>query len=148
MIFLIVMLCCVCVCSVSCTMLYFNKKKIPADVKDPDEILHHTPWYWLQNIFFSIFISVLIIIAVATACNNEEAKRLYDETENLNLYVEVIDESDNEYLRYHFWNKVYIHNSNVDRLRAIPENRWYGRFIFHPELYENIPYVNFSLNGG
>ena len=148
MIFLIVMLCCVCVYSVSCTMLYFNKKKIPADVKDPNGILRHTPWYWLQSSSFSIFLSVLILVVVATACDNNEAKRLYDESENLNLYVEVISESDNEYLRYHFWNKVHTHNSRVDKWRTTPENMWYGRFIFHPELYENIPYVNFSLNGG
>lgn len=148
MIFLIIMLCCVGIFSLSCAMLYFNKKKIPADVRDPNEILRHTPWYWLQSISFSIFISVLIITTVATACANYDARRLYNETENLNLYVEVISESDNEYLRYHFWNKVHIHNSNVDRLRVTPENMWYGWFIFHPELYENIPYVNFSLNGG
>lgn len=148
MIFLIIMLCCAGIFSLSCAMLYFNKKKIPADVKYPNDILHRTPWYWLQNFSFSFFISALILVAVAIACANGEAKRLYDETENLNLYVEVVGESDNEYLRYHFWNKVHTHNSNVDRLRVTPENMWYGRFIFHPELYENIPYVNFSLNGG
>ena len=148
MIFLIVMLCCIGILSVSYTMLYFNKKKIPADVKDPNEILRHTLWYRLQSLSSSIFILVLIIVAVATGCDHTEAKRLYDESENLNLYVEVISESDNEYLRYHFWDKVHTHNSRVDKWRTTPENIWYGRFIFHPELYENIPYVNFSLNGG
>ena len=148
MIIFITMMISILVVVIAWMMLSYNKGKIPADVKDPESVLKNTCWYKIKYVFTVFLIFIILFITIIVSCSNTEAKRLYDESENLSLYVEVINESDNEYLRYNFWNEVHAHNSKVDLYRSMPENIWFGWFIPHPELYENILYVNFSLNGG
>ena len=148
MIYFIIMACLLAVVIFAGAMLHVEKQKIPADVVDKSAVLRKTVWFNICGVatvaFIGVFISLISILGISSA----EASRLYDESETLNLYVDMVSESDNEYMRYHFWNEVKVHNSRVDYFRTYPESKWCGWFILDDTKYENIPYVNFSLNGG
>ena len=148
MIFFIVLCAFLTLAIFSAALLYIERQKIPADVKDPHEVLKHSKWYKCCHASVIMFFGILIGLLIALGCVSSETNRLYDEADTLNLYVETISESDNEYLRYHFWNEVMTHNRDVDNYNDIPDNKWYGWFILNDERYENLPYVNFTLNGG
>ena len=148
MIFFIILCCFLALAIFSAALLYIERQKIPADVKDPHEVLKNTKWYkccWASTV---MFFGILIGLLIALGCTSSEANRLYDEADTLNLYVDTVSASDNEYMRYHFWNEVMTHNRTVDNYKDTPDNKWYGWFILNDEKYENLPYVNFTLNGG
>ena len=148
MVFFIILCCFLALAIFSAALLYIERQKIPADVKNPHEVLAKTKWYKVCQSSSIMFFGLLIGILIALSCISADANRLYDEADTLNLYVDTIRASDNEYMRYHFWNEVMTHNRTVDNYKDTPDNKWYGWFILDDEKYENLPYVNFALNGG
>ncbi len=77
---------------------------------------------------------------------NDKVTVLKEAHSNLTLYQPLVEETDNEYIRYNFFNEVNEYNEMYDEVVEIAANRWYGGLI--PKHWSaDIDIIVFRLNG-
>lgn len=65
---------------------------------------------------------------------------------DLTLYQPLVEETENEYIRYNFFNEVNEYNEKYDEVVEIAANKWYGALV--PKHWNtNIDTIEFRLNG-
>ena len=99
--------------------------------------------------FFGIaaaIISTLLAILVF-ASSSGVADSLVAEYEELSLYSEVVEESDNEYIRFDFNDRVKTYNARVKRYKKNSENIFLEDFYKIEDL-KNAKEIEFELRTG
>lgn len=107
-------------------------------------------WIWLNKVIlvaaaFAIALGTLSIVAGAV-CNND-INDLRAESEHINLYYNTVLYSDNEYVRFDFYQRVQDYNDSYAELQAKSKSIWIG--AFYPQNWDaEILPIEFLLNSG
>ena len=123
---------------------YFYQKRVPADVNP----LTVKPVRFTRyiGIFFAI---VFAIVSASAAIDVVVVDGLVDqanaEYDNLMIYYDMVNETDNEYIRYHYYSDVRVYNNKVENLKNRP-NGFTGPLI-KKEKVETLQYIDFTLKG-
>jgi hypothetical protein len=77
---------------------------------------------------------------------NNKVTALKETYSDLTLYQPLVKETDNEYIRYNFFNEVNEYNEMYDEVAEIAANGWYGGLV--PKHWNiDIDTIDFRLNG-
>lgn len=83
-----------------------------------------------------------LITMLATPSTSE----VYEEYKELITYKTVIQNTDNEYVRYDFYEKICDWNEGYEQWEKDRKNPWISWFI--TDRYKNCSYIDFPLNQG
>lgn len=99
--------------------------------------------------FFGIAVALLsVVLAVMVfASSSGVADSLVAEYEELSLYSEVVEESDNEYIRFDFNDRVETYNARIKRYKKNSENIFLEDFYKIEDL-KNAKEIEFELRTG
>ena len=107
-------------------------------------------WVWLNRVIlvaaaFAIALGTLSIVAGAVCDNDINALRA--ESEHINLYYNTVLYSDNEYVRFDFYQRVQDYNDSYAEFQAKSKSIWIG--AFYPKNWDaEILPIEFLLNSG
>ena len=83
---------------------------------------------------------------VGCACNATNKQATFsDEYNQLKLYQYTVETSDNEYLRFDYYNRVQEWNEKYDTYTKLESNSWVSWFLFEPMKY--CGRIDFELHG-
>lgn len=103
----------------------------------------------IKNIFAAAMFVALIIGAFSFVLGNSfsnEVVELKDTYNHLTIYQPLVEETENEYIRYNFFNDVNEYNKQYERVEAIANNKWYGALV--PKHWNtDVNPIEFRLNG-
>ena len=107
-------------------------------------------WVWLNKV---ILVAAVLAIALGTVsivagavCNNDISS-LRAESEYINLYYNTVLYTDNEYVRFDFYQRVQDYNSSYAELQEKSQSIWIGAFYPRDWDTEILP-IEFWLNSG
>lgn len=107
-------------------------------------------WAWLNKV---ILVAAVLAIALGTVsivagavCNNDISS-LKAESEYINLYYNTVLYTDNEYVRFDFYQRVQDYNSSYAELQEKSQSIWIGAFYPRDWDTEILP-IEFWLNSG
>ena len=107
-------------------------------------------WAWLNKVILiaaalAIALGTLSIVAGAV-CNNDVSS-LKAESEYINLYYNTVLYTDNEYVRFDFYQRVQDYNASYAELQEKSQSIWIGAFYPRGWDTEILP-IEFWLNSG
>ena len=107
-------------------------------------------WAWLNKVILiaaalAIALGTLSIVAGAV-CNNDVSS-LKAESEYINLYYNTVLYTDNEYVRFDFYQRVQDYNDSYAELQEKSQSVWIGAFYPKGWDTEILP-IEFLLNSG
>lgn len=107
-------------------------------------------WIWLNQIIlvaaaFAIVFGTVSVIA-KTVCEND-INALKAESDHITLYYNIVNESDNEYVRFDFYQRVKDYNIRYTNLQNNTKSVWIG--AFYPKDWDSeISLIDFMLRTG
>lgn len=104
-------------------------------------------WETAQGIGICAAVFAIIIAGVICIGSIGVADSIVVENKELLLYEEAIEDSDNEYVRFDFMEKVENHNARIRRYKRNSENIWLGSF-YPVEDLQGIEEIDFELRTG
>lgn len=104
-------------------------------------------WEALQGIGICSAVIAIIIAGVAGVGSIGVADSIVVENKELLLYEEAIENSDNEYVRFDFMEKIENHNARIRRYERNSENIWLESFYPIEDL-QGIEEIEFELRTG
>ena len=107
-------------------------------------------WVWLNKVIlvaaaFALVLGTVSIVAGAV-CDND-ISTLKAESEHINLYYNTVLYTDNEYVRFDFYQRVQDYNSSYAELQEKSKSIWIGAFYPQGWDTEVLP-IEFLLNSG
>jgi hypothetical protein len=107
-------------------------------------------WVWLNKTILVVAALALVLGAVSivagAVCDNN-VSALKAESEHINLYYNTILYTDNEYVRFDFYQRVQDYNNSYTELQEKSQSIWIG--VFHPRGWDTeILPIEFLLNSG
>lgn len=107
-------------------------------------------WVWLNKVIlvaaaFALVLGTVSVIAGAV-CDND-INNLKAESEHINLYYNTVLYTDNEYVRFDFYQRVQDYNSSYAELQEKSKSIWIGAFYPKDWDTEILP-IEFLLNVG
>lgn len=107
-------------------------------------------WVWLNKVIlvaaaFALVLGTISVIAGAV-CDND-INNLKAESEHINLYYNTVLYTDNEYVRFDFYQRVQDYNSSYAELQEKSKSIWIGAFYPKGWDTEILP-IEFLLNSG
>ncbi len=103
----------------------------------------------LKNVFAAAMFVALMIGVFSFVLNrnfNSEVVALKDTYNNLTIYQPLVEETENEYIRYNFFIDVNEYNKQYEKVKAIANNKWYGALV--PKHWNtDVELIEFKLNG-
>lgn len=107
-------------------------------------------WVWLNKVIlvaaaFALVLGTVSVIAGAV-CDND-INNLKAESEHINLYYNTVLYTDNEYVRFDFYQRVQDYNSSYAELQKKSKSIWIGAFYPQGWDTEVLP-IEFLLNSG
>ncbi len=107
-------------------------------------------WAWLNRIIYTMLALTLIFGVLATVahgvCNNR-FEALEAEAAYINLYYNTVFFSDNEYVRFDFYQRVLDYNATYEQLEKDANSAWIGIF-FPADWNTRVTSIDFTLNSG
>jgi glucan phosphoethanolaminetransferase (alkaline phosphatase superfamily) len=107
-------------------------------------------WVWLNKI---ILIAAILAFAfgnvsiVARAVCENDISTLKAEYEHITLYYNIVNESDNEYVRFDFYQRIKDYNVRYMNLQNNTKSAWIG--AFYPKGWDSeIGLIDFMLRTG
>lgn len=107
-------------------------------------------WAWLNKV---ILVAAVLAIALGTVsivagavCSNDISS-LKAESEYINLYYNTVLYTDNEYVRFDFYQRVQDYNASYTELQEKSQSIWIGAFYPRDWDTEILP-IEFWLNSG
>ena len=99
--------------------------------------------------FFGIAAAIIstLFAVIIFASSSGVADSLVAEYEELNLYSEVVEISDNEYIRFDFNDRVKTYNARINRYKKNSENIFFEDFYKIEDL-KNAKEIEFELRTG
>ena len=104
-------------------------------------------WEALQGFGLCAAVIAIIIAGVVGAGSIGAADSIVVENKELLLYKEAIENSDSEYVRFDFMEKVENHNARLRRYERYSENIWLESFYPIEDL-QGIKEIEFELRTG
>lgn len=99
----------------------------------------------------SVGLAICITFAVVCGCVGNGARRdaawLKTESADIQLYYNTIVYSDNEYVRYNFYDRVMEYNRFYEAYQEAVENPWTS-WLFDESILTECTPIEFSLNTG
>lgn len=107
-------------------------------------------WVWLNKVIlvaaaFALVLGTVSVIAGAV-CDND-INNLKAESEHINLYYNTVLYTDNEYVRFDFYQRVQDYNDSYAELQEKSKSIWIGAFYPKGWDTEILP-IEFLLNSG
>ena len=107
-------------------------------------------WVWLNKVIlvaaaFALVLGTVSIVA-GVVCDND-ISTLKAEAEHINLYYNTVLYTDNEYVRFDFYQRVQDYNSSYTELQEKSKSIWIGAFYPKGWDTEVLP-IEFLLNSG
>ena len=107
-------------------------------------------WVWLNKVIlvaaaFALVLGTVSIVAGAV-CDND-ISTLKAESEHINLYYNTVLYTDNEYVRFDFYQRVQDYNNSYAELQEKSKSIWIGAFYPKGWDTEILP-IEFLLNSG
>ena len=107
-------------------------------------------WVWQNKVIlvaaaFALVLGTVSVIAGAV-CDND-INNLKAESEHINLYYNTVLYTDNEYVRFDFYQRVQDYNSSYAELQEKSKSIWIGAFYPKGWDAEVLP-IEFLLNSG
>ena len=107
-------------------------------------------WVWLNQIILVTaalaFVFGAASIVAGVVCEND-INALKAESEHISLYYNIVNESDNEYVRFDFYQRVKDYNVRYTNLQNNTKSVWIG--AFYPEGWDSeIGLIDFMLRTG
>ena len=107
-------------------------------------------WVWLNKVIlvaaaFALVLGTVSVIAGAV-CDND-INNLKAESEHINLYYNTVLYTDNEYVRFDFYQRVQDYNISYAELQEKSKSIWIGAFYPKGWDTEVLP-IEFLLNSG
>lgn len=114
------------------------------------EIIVKPHWAWLRR----VIIAMLVLSEVCGAATGiiigggrGEINNLKAEYDKLTLYQTVVEQTDNEYVRFDFYQSVMEYNKKYEKVVDTAQSIWFG--ALYPKYWaEQIAPIEFYLNGG
>lgn len=107
-----------------------------------DKICEYIQFCGITVATISATIAIMIFVASIGVANS-----LVAEYEELNLYSEVVETSDNEYIRFDFNDKVKNYNARINQYKKDSKNIFYKSFYKIEDL-KNAEEIEFELRTG
>lgn len=114
------------------------------------EIIFKPHWAWLRRVIVAM-IALAVICGIATGIviggGHGEINHLKAEYDKLTLYQTVVEQTDNEYVRFDFYQSVMEYNKKYEKVVDTAQSIWFG--VLYPKGWaEQIAPIEFYLNGG
>lgn len=107
-------------------------------------------WVWLNKVIVAALVIACafgILSGFMSAACQGQVDNLRDEAKAILLYYNTINESDNEYVRFDFYQRVKDYNVRYTNLQDNTESAWIG--AFYPEGWDSeIGLIDFMLRTG
>lgn len=107
-------------------------------------------WAWLNRIVIAMLALAIVAGAAATIADGVCGSRIADlkaEATNIILYYDTINECDNEYVRFDFYQRVKNYNAEYAACQELNGNIWIGAFL--PRGWDSeIGLIDFMLRTG
>lgn len=107
-------------------------------------------WVWLNKVIVATLVIACafgILSGFMSAACQGQVDNLRDEAKAIMLYYNTINESDNEYVRFDFYQRVKDYNVHYTSLQDNTKSAWIG--AFYPEGWDSeIGLIDFMLRTG
>lgn len=107
-------------------------------------------WVWLNKVIIAALVIACafgILSGFMSAACQGQVDNLRDEAKAILLYYNTINESDNEYVRFDFYQRVKDYNVRYTNLQENTESAWIG--AFYPQGWDSeIGLIDFMLRTG
>ena len=114
------------------------------------EVIFKPHWAWLRRIIVAM-IALTVICGIATGIivggSRGEINRLEADYDKLVLYQAVVEQTDNEYVRFDFYQSVVEYNKKYENVVDKSQSIWLGA-LYPKDWAEQIAPIEFYLNGG
>lgn len=101
----------------------------------------------LCRIFIGIGSALIVFVIFLSFATNVSESTYVDEYEMLELYQEAVETSNNEYLRFDYYERVNNWNEFFTNYQDFKSNIWFAP-PFMPDLSENAGLIHFFLRQG
>lgn len=107
-------------------------------------------WAWLNRVMVVMIALAIVfgaITVIADGICSARVENLRAEAEDINLYYNTILYTDNEYVRFDFYQRVQDYNIKYAQMQEDAQSLWIGAFF--PKDWETyIVPIDFALNSG
>jgi hypothetical protein len=107
-------------------------------------------WVWLNKVIIATLVitcAFTILSGFMSAACQGQIDNLEDEAQTIILYYNTINESDNEYVRFDFYQRVKDYNARYADLQDNTASAWIG--AFYPKGWDSeIGLIDFMLRTG
>lgn len=114
------------------------------------EIIFKPHWAWLRRVIIAMVV-LSVICGIATGIviggSHGEINRLKAEYDKLTLYQSVVEQTDNEYVRFDFYQDIMEYNVKYENVVDKAQSIWLGA-LYPKDWAEQIAPIEFYLNGG
>lgn len=86
------------------------------------------------------------ICGIANLCAKSNVRNLQAEYDDLMLYYVTVVMSENEYIRYDYYDKVNAYNDHYNEVVELSESKWMDWF-YATEALNGVSTIDFSLQG-
>ena len=131
MIILITLLCAIIVIAIAAITIWLFPTKIAKFI--------------LVGAFVVALVSIPLAILMGAGARSD-LQSMADRYDDLMLYYNTVVYSDNEYVRYDYFNKVKAYNEDYDKIIAASESKWSGWFYPAEQIAKLNP-IDFTLHG-
>ena len=114
------------------------------------DIIFKPHWAWLRRVIVAM-IALSVICGIGSGIifggANAEINHMRAEYDKLTLYQTVVEQTDNEYVRFDFYQSVTEYNTRYENVVDKAQSIWLG--VLYPKNWaEQIAPIEFHLNGG
>ena len=95
--------------------------------------------------FVVALMSILLAISMGAGARSD-LQSMAERYDDLMLYYNTVVYSDNEYVRYDYFNKVKTYNENYDAIIRASESKWTG-WVYPAEEIAKLNTIDFTLHG-
>lgn len=131
MIVLITLLCAIIVIAIAAITIWLFPTKIAKFI--------------LVGAFVIALMSILLAISMGAGARSD-LQSMVERYDDLMLYYNTVVYSDNEYVRYDYFNKVKAYNEDYDAIIRASESKWTGWF-YPAEEIAKLNTIDFTLHG-
>lgn len=93
------------------------------------------------SILCMMIVAISLIINIGTFSTN---KSNFDEYMDLAVYYNAVNESDDEVMRWHYYNKINEWNEKYENYLRMNNNMWFG-FFYGDHDYDGCDFINLEL---
>ena len=114
------------------------------------DVIFKPHWVWLRRVIVAM-IALSVICGIGSGIiiggANAEINHMRVEHDRLALYQTVVEQTENEYVRFDFYQSVTEYNARYENVVDKAQSVWLGA-LYPKDWAEQIAPIEFHLNGG